>query len=60
MKWEIGFHLWRDREEIAKSLFGILPKDADLQEIRKERLEAEKTKNFKKTNVVINLLEEIN
>ena len=46
MKWETGFLLWRDREEIAKSLFGILPKDADLQEARKERLETEKIKNL--------------
>lgn len=30
----------QDRVEIAKSLFGILPKDADLVEARAERLEA--------------------
>lgn len=28
----------QDRVEIAKSLFGILPKDADLEEARTERL----------------------
>ena len=52
--------MWRDRVETAKALFGILPKDADLQEARKERLEAEKIKKLLNINVVINLLEEIN
>lgn len=28
----------QDRIEIAKSLFGILPKDAELEEIKAERL----------------------
>ena len=30
----------RDRVEVAKSLFGILPKDADLNEAKEERLGA--------------------
>ena len=29
---------YQDRVEIAQSLFGILPKDADLKEARAERL----------------------
>lgn len=29
---------YQDRVEIAKSLFGILPRDADLEEAREERL----------------------
>ena len=28
----------KDRVEVAKSLFGILPKDADFEDARKERL----------------------
>ena len=28
----------QDRVEVAKSLFGILPKDADFKDARKERL----------------------
>ena len=60
MKWGIGFHLWRNRVETAKSLFGILPKEADLQEARKERLEVEKRKNLLNTEFVINLIEERN
>ena len=31
---------YQDRVETAKSLFGILPKDADLEEARAERLGA--------------------
>lgn len=31
---------YQDREETAKSLFGILPKDADIEESKKERLGA--------------------
>ena len=31
---------YQDRVEIAKSLFGILPKDADIDESKKERLGA--------------------
>ena len=30
----------QDRVEVAKSLFGILPKDADLNEAKEERLGA--------------------
>lgn len=30
----------QDRVEVAKSLFGILPKDADLNEAKEERLSA--------------------
>ena len=30
----------QDRVETAKSLFGILPKEADLEEAREERLDA--------------------
>lgn len=29
---------YQDRVEAAKSLFGILPKDADIEESKKERL----------------------
>lgn len=29
---------YQDRVETAKSLFGILPKDADIEESKKERL----------------------
>lgn len=31
---------YQDRVETAKSLFGILPKDADIEESKKERLGA--------------------
>lgn len=35
---------YQDRVETAKSLFGILPKDADMEEARAERLGAKAQK----------------
>lgn len=31
---------YQDRVQTAKSLFGILPKDADMEEVKRERLGA--------------------
>ena len=46
----------QDRVETAKSLFGILPKDVDLEEAKAERLGAKQMKILVETNVVIDAL----
>lgn len=45
-----------DRVETAKSLFGILPKDADMEGARAERLGVKQMKILVDTNVVIDAL----
>ena len=47
---------YQDRVETAKSLFGILPKDVDLEEAKAERLGAKQMKILVDTNVVIDAL----
>ena len=46
----------QDRVEVAKSLFGILPKDADLNEAKEERLGAKQMRVLADTNVIIDAL----
>ena len=47
---------YQDRVETARSLFGILPKDVDLEEAKAERLGAKQMKILVDTNVVIDAL----
>ena len=46
----------QDRVDVAKSLFGILPKDADLERARAERLAEIQMKILVDTNVIIDAL----